>query len=275
VIGPIGYVMLSDREYCTADNPKGWHPRWFKGDIVRDLGAYGPNTILQNARGFGASCVVVWDGGGQAHPHPGEHPFGGVSYDGDPRQCDAAVWKPLAVDFVKAGMPMGFTLRPTLCVMGPNHPMQVAGDPYTILADKIQWAKWVYGASFWYVDSNYRPGPWPPKGNKPRLCTANTFTRLRADFPTDTFIPELYDGTHVKVPGVLPYVEWDVRDVKPGPARCALVLKKYDRNDPAQVQKLAVAFEEGAVPFVDCGSNDPEYNAEVKHVARLYAEHRP
>jgi hypothetical protein len=267
---PIGFIHVSDPSWRSASNPLG-----YRSDFLGEPDAFA-EKVVDRAKAVGAGCVVIWDGEGQQHNHPvaAGNNFGAVSYVGDPRQCHPAVQTPLAEKLLAAGLRTGVTLRPTLCVTGPNYPMQVAGDPYTILADKIQWAKWVLGASVYYVDTNVRPGPWPPRDGKARLVTANTFTRLRADFPGDLYVPEIHDSTYYAVPGVLPYVQWRVgKQPPPKPAKCALMLMEYDER-PVSEALLAAAFKAGAVPFVDCVPAGPEYDAKADRTIALYLKHR-
>ncbi len=165
---PIGVLFLASNYHSSATNPRGWF-----NDPSLDVTGPGGRERFRKAlwkytdrslailRRTGAQGVIVWDLEGEQFPHK-------TTFIGDPRLVDrlAPEMAPVVDEFFarlrNAGLRVGVTIRPQQLVFGDNGvPRQTPVlNMQRVLLSKIDYARAHWGATLFYVDSNY--GMWRP-----------------------------------------------------------------------------------------------------------------
>lgn len=159
---PIGVLFLADNYHSSATNPRGW----FNDRTLDFTGPGGKerfqkallnyaDTSITNLKKIGAQGVIVWDLEGEEFPLK-------ISFIGDPRSLNLLAPEMAAsVDeffkrFRSAGLKVGVTIRPQELVLGNGLPRQAAVlDFKKVLLEKIDYARTNWGATIFYIDSNY------------------------------------------------------------------------------------------------------------------------
>lgn len=152
------------------------------------------NTV-KAAKAADAQGVIIWDPEGGAFPHP-------VTYIGDPRliaalnpQLDLVIDDGMKL-LRDAGLKVGICIRPTLVTANAakktaTHNHTAAKDPYTQLEAKVEYAQKRWGATLFYIDTNFF---WRPYGDakvwKSGQLPPDIYRRLQQKFPDCLFIPE-------------------------------------------------------------------------------------
>jgi hypothetical protein len=159
---PIGVLFLASGYHASATNPRGW----FNDDKLDVVGAGGQERFKQVLFDYadrsivilkktGAQGVIVWDVEGEQYPHK-------TTFIGDPRLLGslAPEMAPLADEFFKrfrdAGFKVGVVIRPQELVFENGIPRQMAVlDMKRILLEKVDYARTNWGATIFYLDSDY------------------------------------------------------------------------------------------------------------------------
>jgi|GEM_PF-823816 len=152
------------------------------------------NTV-KAAKAADAQGVIIWDPEGASFPHP-------VTYIGDPRliaalnpQLDLVIDDGMKL-LRDAGLKVGVCIRPTLVTANATkknatHNHTAAKDPYTQLEAKVEYARKRWGATLFYIDTNFF---WRPYGEtrtwKSGQLPPDIYRRLMQKFPDCLFIPE-------------------------------------------------------------------------------------
>ena len=159
---PIGVLFLASDAHASVKNPRGW----FNQDNLDVLGPGGQeqfqkalmdyaDSSIAVLKRIGAQGVIVWDVEGEEYPHK-------TTFIGDPRLVNtlAPEMSPVVDEFFKkfrdAGFRVGVTIRPQQLIFDHGIPRQTAVfDINGILREKIDYARTNWGATLFYIDSNY------------------------------------------------------------------------------------------------------------------------
>jgi hypothetical protein len=159
---PIGVLFLASDAHASAKNPRGW----FNQDNLDVTGPGGQerfqkalmdyaDSSIDVLKRIGAQGVIVWDVEGEEYPHK-------TTFIGDPRLVGtlAPEMAPVVNEFFKkfrdAGFRVGVTIRPQQLVFDHGIPRQSAVlDIKGVLQEKIDYARTNWGATLFYIDSNY------------------------------------------------------------------------------------------------------------------------
>lgn len=159
---PIGVLLPASNFHASAKNPRGW----FSDPNLDVTGPGGQerfrkalmdyaDTSIAVLKRAGAQGVIVWNVEGEEYPHK-------ISYIGDPRLLKklapemAAEADAFFKRFRDAGLRVGVTIRPQQLVFDNGAPRQSAVlDMKQLLLEKIDYARTNWGATLFYIDSNY------------------------------------------------------------------------------------------------------------------------
>jgi hypothetical protein len=282
---PIDVVMLCDLSYRSRENPRGWNPvfhgnldaaapdyqRRFRATVERFV-----DGCVRRATWHGAQAALFWDVEGQEFPHTQ------CTYIGDPRVLPPEMdWRdPAELEsairegrpassvpttalrlfrkFTAAGMLVGGTIRPQVCVDSPYGPRQVqGGEPLEILTDKVNYARRELGWRVFYVDSSlsvYAFAGAKDDGRELHYLPAELFATLAGTFPDCLFVPEFAGQETARVPRVAPL------RYQGEPSRQAFeVLKPHNqRPKPEDEAEYVRAMRAGAVPLLAATWDSPE-----------------
>ncbi len=158
---PIGVLFLASNYHSSPTNPRGWFNDP-KLDVV-GVGGYErfhkalqeyTDRSLEIAKRTGAQGVIVWDLEGEQYPHK-------TTFIGSPRELKrlAPEMDAVADEFFArlrdAGLKVGITIRPQELVFEYGTPQQKqVVNTEQILREKIDYAKRLWGATLFYIDSN-------------------------------------------------------------------------------------------------------------------------
>lgn len=171
------------------------------------------SACIENAKSVNAQGIILWDLEGETFPHA-------VTYIGDPRLI--RILNPqmeLVIDegmrrLKEAGLQVGITIRPSRVIYNAEkhtamHSHTVAGDPLRELDGKIAYARQRWGATIFYIDTNYF---WRPYGEarewKSAQIPAAVYRQLLAKYPDILLIPEF--GQIAAYDATIPYGEADM-----------------------------------------------------------------
>lgn len=194
---PIGMLFLASDYHSSASNPRGWFNE-AKLDVTGPNGAENfrraladyTDRSLEILKRTGAQGVIVWDVEGEQFPHK-------ISFIGDPRllaklapEMDAA-----ADEFFRrlrdAGLRVGVTIRPQQLVFDGGQPRQTQVlNLAQVLREKIAYARQRWGATLFYIDSNY---------SLLRPDELSQLRRLAREFPDVLLIPEHHYPAYASV----------------------------------------------------------------------------
>jgi hypothetical protein len=159
---PIGVLFLASDYHSSASNPRGW----FNEKSLNITGTNGSETFrralteytdrsLEILKRTGAQGVIVWDLEGEQFPHK-------TTFIGDPRLLNrlAPEMDAMADEFFQrlrdAGLRVGVTIRPQQLIFDNGGPRQTQVlNLAKILREKIAYARQRWGATLFYLDSNY------------------------------------------------------------------------------------------------------------------------
>lgn len=159
---PVGVLFLANTYHSSTTNPRGW----FNDQSLDFTGPGGKerfrtallnyaDTSITNLERLGAQGVIVWDLEGEEFPHK-------ISFIGDPRTLNlvapemAATVNEFFKRFRDAGLKVGVTIRPQDLILGNGLPRQTAVLNFkSVLLGKIDYARTNWGATMFYLDSNY------------------------------------------------------------------------------------------------------------------------
>jgi hypothetical protein len=289
---PVGVVMLAGSDQRTAANPRGWRFEWhlfldarqpdYKAKFAEALDKEG-DLCVRLARESDCQSVLIWDLEGQEFEHSE------VTYVGDPNilppemaqlAADAATVDPayrhfytvarsFCAKFVAAGIRVGGTIRPTICVQTPYGPRQVIGDPLTVLTAKVNWARQVLGWRDYYVDSSYLA--YAVKPDRPfNPIGADVYRKLAERFPDCRFMPEGVPEDYATVPTVTAWRPFrNGSPVVPG-GRGVLPIEYGTDLTGANRAKILLAHRLGCLPMVRVDAEG--YGQWNPKVLALYAE---
>jgi len=159
---PIGVLFLASDYHSSASNPRGWFNEKsmnFTGtngveNFRKSLAEYTEQSLAILKR-TGAQGVIVWDVEGEQFPHK-------TTFIGDPRLLNrlAPEMDAVADEFFQrlrdAGLRVGVTIRPQQLVFDKGGPRQTQVlNLAKVLREKIAYARNRWGATLFYIDSNY------------------------------------------------------------------------------------------------------------------------
>jgi hypothetical protein len=182
----------------------------FREQILKKFSA-----AVESARAIDAQGYILWDLEGDTFPHA-------TTYIGDPRlirlldpQMDLVIDEGMKL-LKDAGLHVGLTLRPSRVIFDEqkktaSHSYTVAAEPFRELDAKVQYARERWGATMFYIDTNFF---WRPYGEqkvwKAGQIAPDVWQRLQAKYPDTLFIPEF--GNPVDFTYTAPYGEADMGD---------------------------------------------------------------
>lgn len=241
---PIGALFLASNFHASAGNPRGW----FNDDGLKVTGPGGQERFRKALFAYadqsidvlkktGAQGMIVWDVEGEEFPHK-------ISFIGDPRRLDqlAPEMAPLAAEFFKrfrdAGFKVGVTIRPQELEFVNGLPRQAPVlDMKRLLLEKIDYARTNWGATIFYLDSDY--GLWRPD-------EVWQLRALAAERPDVLLIPEHHALPYAAF--CAPYVS--LRKARPV-GRLARELFPHSFNvldiSDASADKVAGAWQQGDI----------------------------
>ena len=185
----IGQLIIATANAGFPTNPRGWFndpsvdvttPSGIAAFQARLL-AFADNavSIMQNMDSQG---MITWDIEGEQYPHP-------TTYIGDPRIATTLAPELIGVidqyfqRFTNAGFTVGVTIRPQQFINGVQTEVS---NPAQLLIDKIAYANSHWGATLFYVDSNFDT----TLNSSGYLMSASVFQQVHAAFPNVLLIPE-------------------------------------------------------------------------------------
>lgn len=197
-------ARLKDPDNAALPEPD---PR-FQTNFFRKISA-----SIENAKSVDAQGIVIWDLEGETFPHA-------VTYIGDPRLI--RILNPqmeLVIDegmrrLKEAGLQVGITIRPSRVIYNAQkhtamHSHTAAEDPLRELDGKIAYARQRWGATLFYIDTNFF---WRPYGEakewKSAQIPAAVYRQLLAKYPDILLIPEF--GQIAAYDATIPYGEADM-----------------------------------------------------------------
>lgn len=197
-------ARLKDPDHATVPEPD----QKFQAVFFRKI-----QSCIENARTVNAQGIVIWDLEGETFPHA-------VTYIGDPRlirvlnpQMDLVIDEGMK-RLKEAGLRVGVTLRPSRVVYdekkgAASHSHTIAADPFLEYDGKIAYARKRWGATLFYLDTNYF---WRPYGDAREWQSAQipgeVYRRLLAKYPDILLIPEI--GQVAAYDATIPYGEADM-----------------------------------------------------------------
>lgn len=148
---------------------------------------------IATARAMDAQGIILWDLEGTTFPHA-------TTYIGDPRmirvlnpQMDQII-DGIMADMKANGLRVGITLRPSRVIYDEQkddakHSYGATAGPFEELDDKIVYAKERWGATLFYIDTNFFWRPYEGTWKSGRIAP-QTWAALAEKHPDCLFIPE-------------------------------------------------------------------------------------